>query len=214
MTHTCPQCLGIEKEFDRALAARDLRKYRKRGPARTTRMLLDALNAAGVDGLSLLDIGGGIGAVQHELVKSGVRTVTGIDASTAYLQAAEEEASRQGYADRVRYRHGDFVALAEAVGPAGIVTLDRVLCCYPDVQALVGRSAERAQHLYGVVYPRRTGWTRLGFKLINLICRIRRTPFRIFLHAPEAVDALIRAAGLSQRYYGKTMLWQVAVYGR
>jgi len=214
MTHTCPQCLGIEKEFDRALAARDLRKYRKRGPARTTRMLIDALKAEGVEGLALLDIGGGVGAVQHELVKAGVRAATGVDASPAYLLAAEDEAGRQGYTDRVRYRRGDFVALAAEVEPAGVVTLDRVLCCYQDVQALVGCSAERAQHLYGVVYPRRTWWTRLSFKLINLTCRIRRTPFRIFLHDPEAVDALIRADGLLQQYYGKTLLWQVVVYRR
>ena len=213
-TMSCPHCLGIEKQFDRKWAAGDLRRYRKRGPMRTTQMLIDALRAEGVEGQTLLDIGGGIGALQRELVKGGVERVVGIDALTAYVAVAAEEAERQGLADRVHQHHGDFVAMAPEVEPAGVVTLDRVICCYPDMEALVGLSTERAQRLYGVVYPRRTWWTRLGFKFINLTNRLRRTPFRIFLHPPEAVDTLIRAHGLAQRFYGKTFMWQVVVYGR
>ncbi len=210
----CSQCLGIEKQFDQAWAAGDLRRYRKRGPMRTTRLLVDALKAEGVEGQTLLDIGGGIGALQNELLKGGMQSATGVEASTAYLAVAVEEAERQGHADRVRHHHGDFVALASEIEPAGVVTLDRVICCYPDMEALVGRSAERAQRLYGVVYPRRAWWARIVFKGINFINRLRRNPFRIFLHPPEAVDALIRAHGLAQRFYRKTILWQVVVYGR
>ncbi len=210
----CSQCLGIEKQFDQAWAAGDLRRYRKRGPMGTTQLLVDALKAEGVEGQTLLDIGGGIGALQNELLKGGMQSATGVDASTAYLAAAAEEAERQGHADRVRHHHGDFVALASEIEPAGVVTLDRVICCYPDMEALVGRSVERAQRLYGVVYPRRAWWAQIVFKGINLANRLRRNPFRLFLHPPDAVDALIRDAGLKQRFYRKTILWQVVVYGR
>ena len=210
----CSSCLGIEKQFDQAWVAGDLRRYRKRGPMRTTQLLIDALKAEGIEGQTLLDIGGGIGALQNELLKGGMQSATGVDASTAYLAVAAQEAERQGHADRVRQHHGDFVALASEIEPAGVVTLDRVICCYPDMEALVGRSVERAQRLYGVVYPRRTGLTWLNFTFINLINRLRRNPFRISLHSPEAVDALIRAHGLTQRFYRKTILWQVVVYGR
>ena len=210
----CSQCLGIENQFDRVRAAGDLRRYRKRGPIRTTRMLIEALKAEGVEGQTLLDIGGGVGALQHALLKEGVSSATGVDASTAYLATAAEEAQQQGHADRVRHRHGDFVALAPEVEPAGVVTLDRVICCYPDMEALVGLSAERAQRLYGVVYPRRTWWTRIVFRGLNLGSRLRRSSFRAFVHPPDAVDALICANGLTQRFYQKTILWQVVVYGR
>ena len=210
----CSQGCGFETQFNRKLAAGDLRKYRKHGPVRTAQMLIDALRAEGVEGLTLLDIGGGVGALQHELLKAGVERATGVDASAAYLDAAEEEAERQGHTDRVRHRHGDFVEVAAALDPAGVVTLDRVICCYPDMEALVGRSAERAQRLYGVVYPRRTWLTWLNFTFINFINRLRRNPFRISLHSPEAVDAVIRTHGLAQWFYRKTILWQVVVYGR
>lgn len=193
---------------------RELRKYRERGPMKTTRMLVEALKAEGVESRTLLDIGGGVGAIQHELLKAGAHHATGVDASAACLAAAAEEAARQGHIDRVRHHHGDFVDRAPEVAPADVVTLDRVICCYHDVEALVGRSAERAQRLYGVVYPRRTWWTWISFRLINVVNRLRRTSFRAFLHPPTAVDALIRAHGLTQRFYGKTFLWQVVVYGR
>ena len=211
---SCSHCCGIEAQFNRKVAAGDLRKYRKKGPMRTAQLLIDALTAEGVEGLTLLDIGGGVGAMQHELLKAGVRSATGVDASTAYLGAAAEEAERQGHAARVRQRHGDFVDVAATVEPADVVTLDRVICCYPDMQALVALSAERAQRLYGVVYPRRTWWTRLDFALLNLIHRLRRSSFRAYLHPPAAVDTLVREKGLTRRFYATTWIWQVVVYGR
>ena len=211
---SCCQCCGYEEQFNRKVAAGDLRKYRKRGPMRTAQMLIDALKTEGVEGLTLLDIGGGVGAVQHAMVKAGVAHATAVDASTAYLAAAAEEAEQQGHADRIHPRHGDFVAVAAEVEPADVVTLDRVICCYADMQSLVALSAERARRLYGVVYPRRTWWTRLDFVLLNTLHRLRRSPFRAFIHPPDAVDALIREKGLTRRFYAQTWMWQVVVYGR
>ena len=210
----CCQCCGYEAQFNRKVAAGDLRKYRKRGPMRTAQLLIDALKTEGVEGLTLLDIGGGVGAVQHAMLKAGVAHASAVDASTAYLDAAAEEAQRQGHADRIRPRHGDFVTVAAEIEPADVVTLDRVICCYADMQALVALSAERARRLYGVVYPRRTWWTRLEFALLNTLLRLRRSPFRAFIHPPAAVDALIREKGLTQRFYAQTWMWQVVVYGR
>ena len=44
--------------------------------------------------------------------------------------------------------------MSDEIEAADVVTLDRVICCYPDMEALVGRSAERALRLYGLVHPR------------------------------------------------------------
>jgi len=93
----CRQCEGLENVFDDGTAKSDLESYRREGPAKTTRLLLDHLRGAGVDGLTLLDIGGGVGAI---LVASGVRATVDVDASRAYLAAARSEAARRGYAGR------------------------------------------------------------------------------------------------------------------
>ena len=211
---TCCQCQGIEMEFNQETAARQLQNYRNKGPAKTTRMLINALKSQGVSGMTLLDIGGGIGAIQHELLKSGLDCVTDADASTAYIQAARQEAECQGHADRVSFRHGDFVDMAADIEPADIVTLDRVICCYPDMQALVGLSSARACQYYGLVYPRDTWLIRLGLTLANYVLGLRRNPFRVFLHPSQAVDAIVRGNGLKRIFYGKTALWQVVVYAR
>jgi magnesium-protoporphyrin O-methyltransferase len=210
----CCQCQGIEICFDRQLVAKELARYRKQGPAKTTRVLLDALRAEGVEGATLLDIGGGLGAIAHDLLAAGVSRVSHVEASGAYLEAAREEASRGGYADQVSYYHGDFVALAPQLPPADVVTLDRVVCCYHDMPALVRESAARARRLYGLVYPRDTWWVKLGLAIENFVLRIQRSRFRTFVHPTRAVEAIVRQYGLVRRFYRHTFVWQVVVYSK
>src|SRR5258707_1794781 len=131
------QCEGIEGQFNSREAGKKLADYQKHGLTGTTRLLIAALKEAGVEGRTLLDIGGGIGAIQLELLKAGARSAVSVDASTAYVEAAQQEARRQGLQDRIQFQHGDFVELADGVPPADIVTLDRSVCCYPDMPALV-----------------------------------------------------------------------------
>jgi 2-polyprenyl-3-methyl-5-hydroxy-6-metoxy-1,4-benzoquinol methylase len=211
---TCSHCRGVEKIFDQGTAERDLKAYRAHGPSTTTRLLIEALEAAGIADLTLLDIGGGVGAIQHELLKDGARSAIAIDASSAYLHAAKQEAERQGHIDRIAYHQGDFVALAPQLPDADIVTLEKVICCYPDMRALVGLSSARARKLYGVVFPRDTWWMRLGGLFVNVFPRLQRNAFRFFVHPTEAIEAVVRANGLERRYYRTTLFWQVIVYTR
>ena len=210
----CCQCQGIEELFNPSYVSKELRDYREKGPIKTTRMLIEAIRQAGVSGLSLLDIGGGVGAVQYALLDAGVERATSVDASAAYLNAARAEAQRRGLADRLSYLHGDFVALAEDVPPADIVTLDRVICCYPDMEKLVNLSASRAQKLYGLVYPRDVWWVKLWLAVENIYYRLRKNPYRGFAHPTRAVEDLLRRKGLKQSFYRRTLIWQVAVYTR
>jgi 2-polyprenyl-3-methyl-5-hydroxy-6-metoxy-1,4-benzoquinol methylase len=211
---TCCQCQGIERLFDRREAQRKLDAYARHGPDRTTRLLLDAVKAENIAGATLLDIGGGVGLAQLELLSAGLRSATDVDASSAYLDVAREEARRRGYGDRVSYRHGDFVALAPEIEPADIVTLDRVICCYHDMPALVRASAGKAHRLYGLVYPRDAWWTRCFSATENTVFRLRRHPYRSFIHPTHQVDALIRGVGLERRTLHQGTFWQVVLYAR
>ena len=155
-------CCSVDYDvhFDADEARQDLLAYRQNGAEGSTRRLIEVLVAEGVEGASLLDIGGGVGIVQLELLKAGIASSMDVDASGPYLQVAEAEAEELGFKDRTAYRHGDFVALADEVEAADVVTLDRVICCYPDVRALVSTSARHARRLYGLVYPVDRWWTR------------------------------------------------------
>lgn len=208
------QCQGIESVFDQRLADTQLQRWRRRGALKTTLFLIEALRARGVRGRTVLDIGGGIGLVHHELLASGAKEATDVDASSAYVRVAKSEAERRGVAARVRYLHGNFLDLAGQVAPADIVTLDRVICCFDDMQGLVAASAEKARTLYGIVYPRDVWWTRLGIRLMNFSRRIRGDQFRVFSHGTEAVESVLHARGLVRTYHREAGLWQVAVFSR
>lgn len=208
------QCQGIEDVFGQQYVTRELQRYRLKGAAKTTRMLTAAIKARGVDGLTLLDIGGGVGAVQHDLLEAGVQAATSVDASTAYVGAARAEAERRGFADRVSFKLGNFVEVAEGIPPADIVTLDRVICCYPDMNSLVSLSAKRARKLYGVVYPRHTWWIRIGLAVGNFLLRLQRNPFRTYSHPTQAVEAVLGENGFKRCSYSQTLIWQVIVFSR
>lgn len=210
---SCHQCEGIEGLFDEKMARRELRRYHRKGARKTTRILLHAVRDD-AEGKTLLDIGGGVGVIQIELLEAGARSAIGVDAFSAYLQAAREEAERRGMADRVVGRKGDFVELAPEIEPADIVTLDRVICCYPDVDALVDAAAAHARMSVALVYPRDDWWMKALPATLNLVFRIRRSPMRFFLHASERVDAAVRRRGFALQTHRKTPAWQVAVYRR
>ena len=164
--------------------------------------------------MTLLDIGGGVGGIQHALLDQGAVSATHVDASSAYLQAAQEEADLRQIHDRIMFLQGDFVDLAEKIPSADIVTLDRVVCCYDDMQSLVRLSAEKANKLFGLVFPRDLWLIRTFLPVTNFFLSLTGTPFRIFVHRTEQVDQIIREQGLEQDYYRKAGFWQILVYSR
>ena len=204
----------LDRQFDARHAAKHLRAYRRNGPEGLTGALIEALAAGGIEGHTLLDIGGGVGAVHHELVRSGAATAVDIDASRAYISVARDEAERQGHADRVHYIAADFVAIADEVETADLVALDRVICCYADMTALVGRSATLARRRYGLVYPRDSWLGRVGVAFLNAKFRLTRSPFRTYVHRTADVDAILVAHGLVKRLHRKTLIWQLVLYER
>lgn len=211
---SCCSYQGYQTQFGKKHATKDLRRYRRKGPDKTTRLLLDQLTAAGVRGASLLDIGGGVGVVHHELLEAGADSVAHVDATAANIDAAADEAARRGHTDRVTFVQGDFVALAPEIPAADVVTLDRVICCYPEMEQLVSLSAARAQRLWGAVFPLERVLFKLFVQLGNGMRRVTRNDFRTFIHPVDAIDAALRRDGLRLRSVRDTYGWRAAVYSR
>ena len=200
---------------DENVAAADISRYRKNGPRLGDRALIEAIKAEGVDGATLLDIGGGIGVIQHELLGAGAASATNVEASSAYLAAARGEGDRRGLADRVTYHRGDFVDLAASIQPADVVTLDRSPNAYPDWERLASLSAERARRLYGVVIPRDTCFVRLVISAINLVQRFADKPVRAAIVPIDELDQILHLRGLSRRFYATIgPAWHVVLYRR
>ncbi len=203
----CPHCVSADKLFDPRIARRELARLRRRGPSASTRKLIDALPRG-----SLLDIGGGVGAIQHAFAPDADR-ITHVDASRAYVAVAKEELERLGFADSA-HLYGDFVELAADIDEHAVVTLDRVLCCYPDLSALVVASTGKASLAWGVVFPKERWWTRVGAAVMNLALRIKGSDYQAYIHPEAQITALAEAAGLRLESTSSTWLWNVWAFQR
>src|SRR5262245_46251582 len=112
-------CSPADNFFDPRKARRELKRFRKKGPFPWTRQLLDAIEQAPLAaGPTLLDIGGGVGAIHHHLLEKGFSHATHIDAAIAYVDAAKDETQRRGHAGRVSFSHGDFHELVKTAPEA------------------------------------------------------------------------------------------------
>ncbi len=207
----CPPRYSI---FDDSIAREDLDAYRDEGPDDESRDLVDVLAREGIAGARAVDIGSGVGTIGHALVAAGVSHLTDVDGSPAYLAAAREEAGRLGTLERWEFREGDYVALADEIGPAEVVTLGRVVCCYADWRALVEASTARTLRLYGLVFPVSRWWLRLAAMIADPIFWLTRRSFRIYIHPDREIDATIRAAGFERIHNRRGLVWQSAVYRR
>jgi len=210
----CSCCEITNNMFDESSAKSDIKEYHKRGPANQTRLILEAVRSLGLKDAALLDIGGGIGAIHHELLDDVARQATHVDASASYLKYATDEAIRRGHADRVEFIHADFTDVAANLPQADVVTLDRVVCCYPDFHSLLKNASVHSRKAIVMTYPRETWYTRIAIGLINLVQRLRKNPFRVFVHPVHEIDALLKSQGLQRVSMKRLVVWEMALYQR
>jgi magnesium-protoporphyrin O-methyltransferase len=204
----------FDDAFGEGDARADLRRYLAKGATGTTLRLIEGLASGDATGLSVLDIGAGVGAVHLELLARGAVSAVDVDASRAYIEAARSEAERRGLGDRVRHVKADFVAVSEDLEPADLVALDRVVCCYPDMPALLGRAAALTRRRLGLVYPRDTLVMRTFAWLGSIWYRLVRSEYRPFAHRTAAVEAVVAGAGLRPRDRHVGWIWQTVIYER
>jgi SAM-dependent methyltransferase len=200
--------------FDGRRAAEDREQWCCHGPRAETQELIDVLLAEGVAGASLLDIGAGVGAVHVTLLEAGAASAVDVDASAAYLETAKAEAEQRGLTDRIDYRLGEVVELADDLPPADIVTADSVICCYPYVDELLAAALRSEPRLVGLTYIHDAWWMRAMMRLSNAWWALRRMPDRWSIHRHAEVDRLMADAGYELIHDGGTWDWRVAVFRR
>jgi magnesium-protoporphyrin O-methyltransferase len=198
----------------------EARSRKKRIVAGVTVPLLDALREAGLEGRTVLDLGCGIGDLSIEAVRAGAASARGYDLSPRAIEAARQLATRRGVGERTTFEVGDG-ATADLPG-ADVVVLNRVFCCYPDVENLLARSLAAAGSVYAFTIPRSTGLAgriaRAQTGMANWWYRLRASKFggfRVFVHDIGPIDARVRGAGFSPlRREHRRVAWDLAVYSR
>lgn len=208
-------CCEIENNtFTEDDAKADLKQYRKRGPANQTKLILEAVRSLGLKDTALLDIGGGIGTIHHELLKDVAREATHVDASSAYLKVATEEAKRLGHEAQVKFIHADFTDVAGELPQADVVTLDRVVCCYPNFRELLKAASSMSRKAIALTYPRETWYIKMVMSMMNFFQRVRRDPFRVFVHPVAEMERLLNEEGLKRVSTRRLFVWEMSLYQR
>ena len=185
--------------FDKEKADQDMKDYHETGIKKSSRPLFSLINDLPLKGKSLLDIGGGIGAISFELFKKDLKNSTHNDISKAYLSAFSNEVEKQELDNRVKVIPGDFSQMHEAFEMADIVSLDKVICCYPDFHTLVSRSVAKAGRWYVYNVPRNKWWVRLGMWLDMHWTKYKTgKSFKSYVHPIAEINELIRNAGFDK----------------
>jgi magnesium-protoporphyrin O-methyltransferase len=202
---------GYERLFGEKTARRDANRYRRRGLDRTAGRMVAFVRGRGVEGQTVLEIGGGVGAIELELLRAGADRAVNVELSPGYDQEALALAKEAGLDGRIDRRHGDFAAGAY-VGSADVVVMHRVVCCYSDLDALVGAAAEHARGYLVLSFPRESRLVRGGARVANLW--LARGGFRFYVHPVVAILAAAERHGLRPAFQHRGRLWQVAALER
>ena len=198
--------------FSEKTARKDLRRYRRRGLKRDARRALRFLRSRGIEGATVLEVGGGVGALQLELLQAGAARAVDVELSRGYEAAAAELLAGSGFEDRVERRIGDVVE--EPPEPEDAVAMIRVVCCYPDPERLVGAAAERTRRLLVLTYPPDDAIARAVIAAMNLVHRLIGTEFRAFAHPHERIHAAAERRGLRLVHRERGAIWHVAGFER
>jgi magnesium-protoporphyrin O-methyltransferase len=199
--------------FTRRFSHSVAHRYERRGLTATEERIVSFLESVpgGLEGASVLEVGGGAGEIQIELLKRGAARTTNLELSTAYEGDAARLISAAGAGPRVRRLVGvDLAETPDAVGPADLVVLHRVVCCYPDAERLLDAAARHARRAIVFSFPPRSVLVRLNVRIGNTLLKLSGRSFRAFVHRPEAMVEAVRRHGLEPVYEHRGFAWCVA----
>lgn len=204
---SCCRAASCEEFFKPSVARRSLETYRKKGLDRVERQMIASVSRS-LEGVRVLEIGGGIGRIQTELLRAGADRGEIVELVAAYEPYARELAREAGLGSRTSFRVVDILDDPDVVGAADIVVLNRVVCCSPDGVELAAAAARLTRQQLVLSFPRDAFWVRAGIWLLNASLRLRRCPFRAYVHAPRALVDAAGSGGLRVREGSRGALWQ------
>ena len=208
-------CCSYDAIFDEKQARRDAKRYRTKGLDRAARRLVSYLTRRGVAGDAVLEVGGGVGAIQLELLKAGAARTTNVELSAGYDATAAHLLADARLEDRVDRRIGDFVAIADELEPADDVVLHRVVCCYGDVDALVGAAAQHARRNLVLTYPPENAVAKAVAAGFNIFLKLRGSEFRAYVWPTARIARAAEAQGLKRVVEGRaSFAWRWSAFER
>ena len=212
MSDCCQAAYG--DMFDEKRARGDAKGYRKRGLDAQSKQIFSFLSRRPLEGATILEVGGGIGAIQLELLKAGADRTVSVELSGEYEHVAAELLAEAELEDRADRRIGDFVMMNGGLPAADAVVMNKVVCCYPDMPALIAAACDHASERVVLAMPRDHLVLRGVMRVANVFLRLRRSGFRAFIHSRSALldEAAQRGFTLADEQVGR--IWDVMLLER
>lgn len=208
MTGCCPPN-RYDEVFDDRFARRAARRYDKKGLSRTAERMVAFVKRQGLEGASVLEIGGGVGEIQLELLGLGAARTTNLEVASSYEAQATRLAEQRGLSDRITRRHLDIAEATEEVETADVVILHRVVCCYEDYERLLAAAGSHAGRMVVFSHPPRHVASRSWMTVQNVAMRLFGKEYRAFTHPPDAMIRVLERQGLKPTYRHRGAIWQI-----
>jgi len=200
--------------FSERFARRVARNYRRRGLTPAAERIVRFVAANGVRGVSVLEVGGGVGEIQLELLRLGAARVTNLEISANYEDEAARLIEQAGVGDQVTRRLLDIAESPEQVEPADVVVLHRVVCCYPDYVKLLSAAGSHATRMLVFSHPGDGVLARAAVWFENSLRRLRGNSFRAYVHPEAAMVAVAEGQGFTTQYQQRSGTWHVVGFVR
>ena len=177
--------------------------------------MLSALPARAIAGARrVLEIGGGIGALQAELLLRGADTGEVIELLGVYEPYARRLAERLGIADRTTFRVADVIDAPEQAEAADIVLMNRVVCCSADGVRLTEVAADLARGALVLSHPRYLRVLRWAARFQEPLARLFRRRYRFYIHPRTAIHRAASSTGMSLFATWHGAFWEYSVFTR
>ncbi len=207
-------CCGADLFFNKKTAAKEYRQYQKKGPSKATAKIIQQLENQSVEGKSLVDVGGGIGALQWWFLQKGGKQTTDIDASSGYLEQVQNHAKENGWQDKTHFVLGDCTDVYKEIDDPHFITLDKVVCCYPNYKEILESTCEKSTGHISLSYPMDGMISQAIRGLAVLFFMLKRNPYRPYVHSVKEIRNVFAQKDYQRIAHDFVFPWHVETYVR
>jgi 2-polyprenyl-3-methyl-5-hydroxy-6-metoxy-1,4-benzoquinol methylase len=214
MTTIIEHCCGADMFFDKKKATKEYRKYLKKGPTKATAKIIQQLEGQDLANKTLIDVGGGIGALQWWFLQQGGKHTTDIDASSGYLKQAQNHAATKGWHNNTNFVLGDCTEIYTELPDPDYITLDKVVCCYPNFEEILTVTCDKSQAYVALSYPMDGIIAQVIRNIGTLFFMLKRNPFRPFVHPVKEIRDIFAQKGYTRVAHNLAFPWHVETYAK
>ena len=135
-----------------------------------------------------------------------------VDASNGYLEVVKSHAVENDYMDKAQFQYGDFVEKANEINMYDFVTLDKVVCCYPDYESLLDQALKKCENTIALIFPIGGPIPKIFVQIEKIYFYLKKISFGTYIHSPRDIEKFIVSKGFKTVHKKISFPWHVQIY--